>query len=336
MGRDIRYQPAGVPPPGDPRRGAGEISGHHHPKAAIPARGTSVSRPCFVTDLRRIMMPAFGAYTGGLDVRDPAITRLFPRGGRVFLLGRSGCSAFRSGHCAATDLGCRLHGGPNPSAGNTIRVVGDVHGDAMLSPTPPPPIVSSCSSATSPSRPGQRRRAAHHVPPDPRRPRTVLAGQPRPEAGALPGRPAGARRGTLDATLAQLDAAAARARGDRGCRRARLVAPRRRGVRARWLPHRDAGATGTEHGLDRPHGALARALYRRTTGRMQPDGYPERSLRWVDRIPTGITVYCGHDRRSTDGRPYIRVAQLAAPPCSLTPAPARAATCRGSTCDRNW
>jgi 3',5'-cyclic AMP phosphodiesterase CpdA len=42
------------------------------------------------------------------------------------------------------------------------------------------------------------------------------------------------------------------------------------------------------------------------TGRIQPDGYPERSLRWVDRIPEGMTVYCGHDRRSTDGRPYIR------------------------------
>jgi protein phosphatase len=27
----------------------------------------------------------------------------------------------------------------------------------------------------------------------------------------------------------------------------------------------------------------------------------------VDRIPAGVTVYCGHDRRSTDGRPYRRV-----------------------------
>lgn len=65
----------------------GEIVGHHHPKAAIPTRGTIVSRACFVTDARRVMMPAFGAYTGGLDVGDPAIARLFPRGGRVFLLG---------------------------------------------------------------------------------------------------------------------------------------------------------------------------------------------------------------------------------------------------------
>ena len=40
---------------------SGEICGHHHPKAAIPARGGSVSRPCFVSDSKRIMMPAFGA-----------------------------------------------------------------------------------------------------------------------------------------------------------------------------------------------------------------------------------------------------------------------------------
>jgi len=60
------------------------------------------------------------------------------------------------------------------------------------------------------------------------------------------------------------------------------------------------------HGLERPQGAVARALYGEPTGRIQPDGYPERSLRWVDRIPAGITVYCGHDRRSTDGRPYVR------------------------------
>jgi hypothetical protein len=64
--------------------------------------------------------------------------------------------------------------------------------------------------------------------------------------------------------------------------------------------------TPPDHRLSRPQGALARALYGEPTGRMQPDGYPERSLRWVDRIPEGLTVYCGHDRRSSDGRPYVR------------------------------
>lgn len=53
----------------------------------------------------------------------------------------------------------------------------------------------------------------------------------------------------------------------------------------------------------RVKGPLARALYGEPTGRTQPDGYPERSLAWVDRIPAGLVVYCGHDRRSTDGRP---------------------------------
>ena len=85
-----------------------------------------------------------------------------------------------------------------------------------------------------------------------------------------------------------------------------------------WLRHRSAlfvhggfhtamlEQTSPGHGLARPYGAVARALYGEATGRVQPDGYPERSLRWVDRIPAGTTVYCGHDRRSTDGRPYVR------------------------------
>jgi protein phosphatase len=51
-------------------------------------------------------------------------------------------------------------------------------------------------------------------------------------------------------------------------------------------------------------GPLARALFGQTTGRRQPDGYPERVLGWVDHIPPGMTVYCGHDRRSQDGRPW--------------------------------
>ena len=66
-----------------------EISGHFHPKATIPTRCGGVTRPCFVTDGRgRLILPAFGAYTGGLDAGDPAIAALLPRGGRAFLLGR--------------------------------------------------------------------------------------------------------------------------------------------------------------------------------------------------------------------------------------------------------
>jgi uncharacterized protein len=84
---------------------AGEVVGHHHPKAMIPARSGTVSRPCFVFDGRRLMMPAFGAYTGGLDVRDPAINRLFPHGGRIFLLGKDRLFSFEIGRGAALRIG---------------------------------------------------------------------------------------------------------------------------------------------------------------------------------------------------------------------------------------
>lgn len=77
-----------------PGPAGGELCGHHHPKARVAARGGTISRPCFVTDGRRLMLPAFGAYTGGLDVGDPAIAALFPRGGRVFLLGRDRLFSF--------------------------------------------------------------------------------------------------------------------------------------------------------------------------------------------------------------------------------------------------
>lgn len=77
------------------RPGAGaELCGHHHPKAGAPTRGGRVTRPCFVADARRIMLPALGAYTGGLDVAHPAIARLFPRGGRAFLLGQDRLFSF--------------------------------------------------------------------------------------------------------------------------------------------------------------------------------------------------------------------------------------------------
>jgi DNA ligase-associated metallophosphoesterase len=69
------------------RHGEAEISGHFHPKAALTTRAGLFTRPCFVGDGRRLVMPALGAYTGGLDVRAPALRGLFPRGARVFLIG---------------------------------------------------------------------------------------------------------------------------------------------------------------------------------------------------------------------------------------------------------
>ncbi|NQW10273.1 MAG: ligase-associated DNA damage response endonuclease PdeM [Alphaproteobacteria bacterium] len=64
----------------------GEVSGHYHPKARVRARGKSVSGRCFVTDGRRLILPAFGAYTGGLDVGHPELRRLLARRFEVFLL----------------------------------------------------------------------------------------------------------------------------------------------------------------------------------------------------------------------------------------------------------
>ncbi|MCB8877177.1 ligase-associated DNA damage response endonuclease PdeM [Acidisoma silvae] len=79
-----------------------ELSGHYHPKATVPVRGAAVTRPCFITDgHKRLILPAFGAYTGGLDVADPAIASLFPRGGRIFLLGQGRLFHFPIGRARA-------------------------------------------------------------------------------------------------------------------------------------------------------------------------------------------------------------------------------------------
>ena len=78
-----------------------EICGHHHPKASVTTRAQTITRPCFVAGPQRLMLPAFGAFTGGLDVRHPAIARLFPRSARAFLLGRERLFAFALGHAAA-------------------------------------------------------------------------------------------------------------------------------------------------------------------------------------------------------------------------------------------
>ena len=55
----------------------GEVSGHLHPVARISHRGRAVSRRCFAADKTRMVMPAFGAFTGGLNVRDAAFADLF-------------------------------------------------------------------------------------------------------------------------------------------------------------------------------------------------------------------------------------------------------------------
>ena len=55
----------------------GEIAGHLHPVARVNGRGRTVSRRCFAANSKRMVMPAFGAYAGGLNVRDRAFADVF-------------------------------------------------------------------------------------------------------------------------------------------------------------------------------------------------------------------------------------------------------------------
>src|ERR1700716_3722375 len=61
----------------EPTGAAGEIAGHLHPKARVVTRGRAMERRCFACDGERAVMPAFGAYTGGLSIRDPAFAKIF-------------------------------------------------------------------------------------------------------------------------------------------------------------------------------------------------------------------------------------------------------------------
>jgi hypothetical protein len=65
-----------------------EISAHYHPKARLALRGIRVARPCFLSDARRMILPAFGTYTGGLDAGDPVFDPLMGPEARALLLGR--------------------------------------------------------------------------------------------------------------------------------------------------------------------------------------------------------------------------------------------------------
>lgn len=69
------------------RASAGEIAGHLHPCATVTRRGRSLRRRCFVSDGARLVMPAFGAYAGGLDVREPPLRSLFGERFLAYLLG---------------------------------------------------------------------------------------------------------------------------------------------------------------------------------------------------------------------------------------------------------
>ncbi len=85
-----------------PQSGAvtGEVAGHLHPVARMSGRGKTVRRRCFASDRRRVVLPAFGAYAGGLNVRDRAFADIF--GTLAFtahMLGEARIYAFAATHC---------------------------------------------------------------------------------------------------------------------------------------------------------------------------------------------------------------------------------------------
>lgn len=68
--------------PADPRP---ELSGHFHPKLRITHRGRQVSRRCFVATATKLILPAFGTLTGGLDVHHPEIVRAVGAGAQALV-----------------------------------------------------------------------------------------------------------------------------------------------------------------------------------------------------------------------------------------------------------
>jgi len=69
----------------DPTEARGELSGHFHPKLRISHRGRLVSRRCFVATPTKLIRPAFGALTGGLDAHHPEIVRAVGHGAQALV-----------------------------------------------------------------------------------------------------------------------------------------------------------------------------------------------------------------------------------------------------------
>lgn len=80
----------------------GEISGHLHPSATVRRRDKAIRRPCFATDGDRLLMPAFGVMSGGLDLDHKAMHGLFDRDALVaHLLGRDRIYSVRYGRLSS-------------------------------------------------------------------------------------------------------------------------------------------------------------------------------------------------------------------------------------------
>ncbi|WP_262330088.1 ligase-associated DNA damage response endonuclease PdeM [Bosea sp. BH3] len=78
---------AGVTLRHEPGEGEYEIAGHLHPAAKVRMRGRAIRRRCFALSARRCIMPAMGAYAGGLNLRDAAFRPLFRDGVNAHLIG---------------------------------------------------------------------------------------------------------------------------------------------------------------------------------------------------------------------------------------------------------
>ncbi|GIK88578.1 MAG: hypothetical protein BroJett026_40590 [Betaproteobacteria bacterium] len=198
-----------------------------------------------------------------------------------------------------------------------IRVVGDVHGEAAAFRA----AIAGAESARlfvlqlgdltdhGPDSPGVL--AAMFALIDRRAGLFLLGNHDHKLRRALLGQPVKREAGGLDATLDQL----AR-HPDRAALAERAVAAIAHAPA--WLRWRDAlfvhggfhaamlsEPAPAEAGARRPDGPVSRALFGQTVqGQLTEAGYPVRVIEWVDRIPAGLTVYCGHDNRSNDGRPH--------------------------------
>ena len=69
----------------DPAERRPELSGHFHPKLRVKLRGRGVSRRCFVATATKLILPAFGSLTGGLDAHHPEIVRAVGSGAEALI-----------------------------------------------------------------------------------------------------------------------------------------------------------------------------------------------------------------------------------------------------------
>ena len=66
-----------------------EISAHYHPKVTFKFKGTKISKPCFLIDKEKIILPAYGAYTGGLNISSDIYKNVFLNDYQIYALGNT-------------------------------------------------------------------------------------------------------------------------------------------------------------------------------------------------------------------------------------------------------